>query len=159
MPETVKFLVKIQEQEAFLTIVGKAGYLNCRSVADFFATVAEKKCSHLFIDTSQCSGMDSTFLGMIAGVALRLRKYNAEVILLNLSERNRQVVENLGLYKLVKISKSEEVSSEKTDELSTENASNSLILDAHENLVKADKTNLEKFEDVLSFLRKENGQK
>ncbi len=157
MPNNAKFLVKIDGDNAFLTIVGKASYLNCRNVGDFFTTVANKNCHTLSIDTAQCTGMDSTFLGMIAGVALKLRKYNAVVTLQNLNERNSQLVENLGLFKLVKVEQAQSDFSGET-ELETSNADGNAIIDAHENLIKTDEANRAKFEDVLSFLRKENNQ-
>ncbi len=155
MPNNAKFLVKIEGDSAFLTVVGKASYLNCRCVGDFFTSVANKNCKTLSIDTEQCTGMDSTFLGMIAGVALKLRKYSATVTLQNLNERNTQLVENLGLFKLVQVGQNQS-SLEKTSELEKSNAGSSAMVDAHENLVKADESNRAKFEDVISFLRKES---
>ncbi len=157
MPNNAKFLVKIDGDNAFLTIVGKASYLNCRSVGDFFTTVANKNCHTLFIDTAQCTGMDSTFLGMIAGVALKMRKYNASVTLQNLNDRNSQLVENLGLFKLVKVEQAQSDFSGET-ELETSNADSNAIIDAHENLIETDEANRAKFEDVLSFLQRENNQ-
>lgn len=157
MPENIKYLVKIDGETAFLVVDGKASYLNCKNVGEFFSSVAEKNCKSLVIDLKNCTGMDSTFLGMIAGVALRLRKTNAVVSLLNLNERNRQLVENLGLYKLVKISQDLQ-STTNASNLKATNVSKEDMLSAHENLVSADKENLKKFEDVITFLKKETEQ-
>ncbi len=155
MSNDIEYLVKIDGDTAYLAVSGKASYMNCRNVGDYFAKVAESHCKHLVIDLGKCLSMDSTFLGMIAGVALRLGKENADVKLLNLNERNRQLVENLGIYKLVKIARTAEDNNVGGTGLGVSNARQDTILQAHENLVKADGQNLKKFEDVISFLKKE----
>ena len=154
MPDSIKYLVKIDGSTAFLLVDGKASYLNCKNVGDFFETIANKGCQNLVIDLKNCTGMDSTFLGMIAGVALRLRKTNAIVKLLNPNERNKQLVENLGLHKLVKMSENSQSTTYTTDLAST-NVTKQDMLSAHENLVSAESENLKKFEDVITFLKKE----
>ena len=154
----IKYLVKIEGDNVFLKVIGKASYLNCRNVGEFFANVVEKDCKHLFIDFAQCTGMDSTFMGMIAGIALRLRKKQAEVTLQNLKGRNLQLIENLGIYKLVNIKDCiDDIVVEQKLEASS--VSGESMLKAHEDLIKADSSNLEKFEDVISFLKKEVEQK
>ena len=153
----IKYLVKIEGDKAFLNIVGKASYLNCRNVSEFFSTVATKGCKHLYINFGECVGMDSTFMGMIAGVALRLRKKRADVTLLNLKDRNLQLIENLGIYKLVKIEDNNNLNIVE-QELETSSVSGESMLKAHENLIEADSSNLEKFEDVITFLKKETEQ-
>ena len=154
----IKYLVKIEGDNAFLKIMGKACYLNCRNVSEFFGTVCERNCKTLFIDFTDCTGMDSTFMGMIAGVALRLRKKQAEVTLQNLKGRNLQLIENLGIYKLVNIKDCiDDIVVEQKLEASS--VSGESMLKAHEDLIKANSSNLEKFEDVISFLKKEVEQK
>ena len=103
MPNDIEYLVKIDGDTAQMAVSGKASYMNCRNAGEFFSKVAQMRCKHLVIDLAECLSMDSTFLGMIAGAALRLRKDGADVVLMNLNPRNRQLVENLGIYKNVKI--------------------------------------------------------
>ena len=154
MREETKYLVKICGDTAILAVVGKAGYLNCRSAGEFFSAAVEKGCTKLLVQLKDCTGMDSTFLGMIAGVALKLKKVGGELVILNPGERNLELVENLGITKLIKIS-NEAKEGTPEDSLPTSSAPVSAILDAHENLVEADSSNLVKFEDVISFLKKE----
>ncbi len=157
MGNDTQYLAHVEDDRAFLTVIGKAGYLNCVHAGEFFKTVAERGCKHLIIDLKQCSGMDSTFLGSITGVALKLRKNGGDVSLLNLNERNAQVVENLGIDRIVKIGTSECGHSEDT-KIANGGVSSESILAAHENLVAADADNLKKFKDVISFLRKGIGK-
>ena len=74
MPEETRYLVNISATTAILAVVGKANYLNCHAVSDFFAKAIERGCTKIIVECSRCNGMDSTFLGMIAGAALTLRK-------------------------------------------------------------------------------------
>ena len=50
MQNDIKYLVHIDGDDAFMRVVGKAGYLNCRSAGEFFNIVAEKNCKRLLID-------------------------------------------------------------------------------------------------------------
>ena len=88
---------------------------------------------------------------------MRLRKKRADVTLLNLKDRNLQLIENLGIYKLVKIEDNNNLNIVE-QELETSSVSGESMLKAHENLIEADSSNLEKFEDVITFLKKETEQ-
>ena len=70
----VKYLVGFAGETAYLSIFGKANYLNCRKIGDFFSRVIAKGCKAIKVDCSSCTGMDSTFLGTLAGAALKMRK-------------------------------------------------------------------------------------
>ena len=154
-----QFLVEVKSDSARLMVVGRASYLNCKGVADFFDRLFEKGiCRTFCADFKTCTGMDSTFLGILAGAALRFRRMTpqGEMTLLNLSERNLELVENLGLDKILTVDKSR-CKAPFCDDSAVPNApaSRGTMLEAHENLVEADASNLEKFEDVISFLKRE----
>ena len=153
MGEDIKYLVKVDGEDAFLAVVGKAGYMNCRKVGEFLSSVFARGCKSLTIDCADCAGMDSTFLGMVAGAALRMRKMGGVLTLMNLNERNRELVDNLGLYKLVKISGGAGIP--EGESLGASPAASANILSAHQSLVEADSSNAAKFEDVITFLKKE----
>jgi anti-anti-sigma regulatory factor len=58
----------------------------------------------LVIDLAACSGMDSTFMGTLAGLAVRLAKGRAGAIhVAEPGERNRASLEDLGLGALLQI--------------------------------------------------------
>ena len=56
------------------------------------------------VDFQDCSSMDSTFLGILVRLALKLRKFDDEgyLTLVNLRGRNLETVQNLGITKLPK---------------------------------------------------------
>jgi hypothetical protein len=100
--------------------------------------------------------MDSTFLGILAGTAIQLRKLTpmGELIVGNLSERNYELICNLGLQNLLTISKDQVAASKTFDALKNQEVSDAKnILKAHENLTAADQENAGKFQDVIAFLR------
>ena len=157
MPEETRYLVTISATTAILAVVGKANYLNCHAVSDFFAKAIERGCTKIIVECSRCNGMDSTFLGMIAGAALTLRKSEGKLILTNLNERNLELVDNLGLNKIAFVESADNTQNvQSSTSLEKQNASHADILKAHENLIEADSANKIKFEDVIAFLKKEN---
>ena len=69
MPEGTKYLVRVCAETAFLAVVGKAGYLNCRNAERFFVSSIDGGCSRIVVQLRECTGMDSTFLGIIAAAS------------------------------------------------------------------------------------------
>lgn len=149
-----KYLVSANGTEAFMKVSGRASYANCRNAGEFLCSMLMKGCTRISIECKDCAGMDSTFLGMIVGTAIKLRSIGGEVLLTNVNERIYEVIENLGVDKLITVSNSGNGNSA-NNELASETATSSNILSAHENLVEADASNKAKFEDVISFLKKE----
>jgi hypothetical protein len=117
------------------------------------------------VDLRNCPVMDSTFMGTLAGVALRLRELGqGQLHVINLNERNHDLLSNLGLDQLFAIDMcpvkpSEEAPAEKLDDVpaaaADRTAQAETMLEAHEALVAADPENLTKFKDVLEYLKQD----
>ena len=159
-PQQPTFLVSAYSDPVAVRINGKANYLNCNNFREFMEKmVADGKRSFL-LDFEHCRGMDSTFLGILAGTALELKKQEpaGKLTLCMLGERNHDLICNLGLQTLLEILEPDEVSADcpSNDFSSLENqeVSNAAnVLKAHENLVNADDENAAKFQDVIAFLK------
>lgn len=161
------FFVNAYSDPALIKINGRANFLNSGPVRDFFNKMIEQGKPRFLIDFQSCAGMDSTFLGILAGVALETRRQGSDayVILTRIGERNLELVRNLGLHRLLQVeaedakvdydSASEGLQDEKRTQL--ENAR--MVLDAHEKLVEADSGNQSKFQDLLSFLKNQIQEK
>lgn len=155
------FLVSAYSEPVVVRINGKANYLNCNDFREFMNKMVADGKNRFVIDLADCAGMDSTFLGILAGTALQLREQSPPgvLVLRNLNQRNHDLVENLGLHNLLTIG--EDVSESgagdgETDFSGLENAEVDdvqQVLDAHENLVRADGDNAVKFQDVIAFLK------
>lgn len=155
-PAQPTFLVSAYSDPVVVKVNGKANYLNCNAFREFVETVIARGCRKLFIGFEGCKGMDSTFLGILAGTAIQLRKLTpvGELVVGNLSERNHELICNLGLQNLLTVAKDQTAASESFDPLQNQEVSDAKnILKAHENLTAADQDNVAKFQDVIAFLR------
>ena len=160
-PAQPTYLVSAYSDPVVVKVNGKANYLNCNAFREFIETVIAGGCRKLFIDFVECKGMDSTFLGILAGTAIQLRKLKpaGELIVGNLSERNYELICNLGLQNLLAISKNQAVESRSFNALKNQEVSDAKnVLKAHENLADADQENVGKFQDVIAFLRNQVGK-
>ena len=117
------------------------------------------------VDLNSCSVMDSTFMGTLAGIALRLREFgNGRLVVRNANQRNADLLENLGLNNLFEIeSKGSSAKSENHLEAapleprdSTDRSDQAAcMIEAHDALVDADPENLARFKDVLEYLKQD----
>jgi len=145
----------------FTKVNGRASYLNCAPLKEFFhaQVAAGRRC--FAIDFEGCSSMDSTFLGILVGVALELRKTDppGSMALLQLGERNLDVVRNLGVHRLMSvdtIGSGIDFTSAKAIESNGEwvLADEESIRDAHKRLSELNENNARMFRDVVGFLEK-----
>jgi anti-anti-sigma factor len=159
---TPAFLVDADSDPVVVRVLGRASFQNSACLKDFIAEMLRGGRARFVLDFERCSGIDSTFLGVLAGAALELRKRpgGGSLVLARVGERNLELMRNLGLHRLLVIEgqgtgpavekcRQEIACSPRRSEI--ENAR--LVLEAHENLVAADPANLGKFQDVLVFLR------
>ncbi|MEX0332319.1 MAG: STAS domain-containing protein [Puniceicoccaceae bacterium] len=162
--DDAQFLVNPYDDPVIVTIKGKASFLNSSPMKELFDQLLSEGKARFIIDFKNCTGMDSTFLGILAGLGINLLKKDppGSVVLCRLGERNRELIENLGLHRLLVLDTGESQSSvESAGDLEAvgnkgklsqaENAR--LVLEAHENLVEVDASNRTKFQDVISFLK------
>src|SRR4051812_42005401 len=171
MPETATkpiYLVDAYSDPVVVRIEGRASFQNSNCLRDFFAEMLRSGKTRFVLDFQQCASMDSTFLGVLAGAALELRKTvpAGSLGLARVGQRNLELIRNLGLHRLVTVDAGDftmnfnnkcdtALEAKKCTEL--EQARN--VLEAHEHLVSADEANRTKFQDVLSFLRNRVEQK
>lgn len=119
---------------------------------------------HLVVDLEVCTGMDSTFMGTIAGMAMRLVKSQGLLEIASASDKNRQSLEDLGLSSLMKINPPAPIWMDKVAEiraslevqgLTRPNDRTQHVFDAHKTLCEADDSNNAKFSSVLDCLEAE----
>ncbi len=122
---------------------------------------------HIVIDLKGCELMDSTFMGTLAGIALRLRELGSgELTVINANERNTSLLENLGLDHLFSFQLADGIrdphsdANSPSDEISTPPVTDSedqrsTMLSAHQTLVDVSPDNEAKFRDVLELLKQE----
>jgi len=159
------FLVNPYDDPVIVKISGKASFMNSGPVKNLFDRLVEQGKTRFVVDFQQCSGMDSTFLGILAGLGIKLMKMQPKgtVVLTRLGARNSELVRNLGLHRLLILDDGAastaddaqlEAVGDQSDKAHLSEVENArLVLQAHENLVAIDDSNKTKFQDVISFLK------
>ncbi len=170
MPEVAAkpvYLVDAYSDPVVVRIEGRACFQNSACLRDFVAEVVRQGKTRFVIDFQHCASMDSTFLGVLAGAAIELRKSNppGSLVLSRIGPRNLELIRNLGLHRLLTVDAGDfpmnfdkcDTALQCADRSELENAR--LVLEAHENLVSVDEANRIKFQDVLAFLKNRVEQK
>lgn len=155
------FLVDAYSDPVLVRIEGRASFQNSPCLRDFIAELMQEGKRKFVLDFLHCSGMDSTFLGVLAGAAIQLRKSTPAggLTLVRVGPRNLELIRNLGLHRLLTVESGDFPMSFNhrdnalvcQDRSELDNAK--VCLEAHESLVAADEANRAKFQDVLVFLR------
>ena len=169
MPDAAKpvYLIDTYSDPVIVRIDGRASFQNSSCLHDFFVEMNRQGKSRFIVDFEHCTSMDSTFLGVLAGAGLQLRKTTppGRMIFSRVGERNLELIRNLGLHRLVTVDAGNfpmnfgQVTTPLRDCERSEIENARLVLEAHENLVATDESNRGKFQDVLSFLRNRVNQK
>lgn len=162
-PAAPTYLVDAASDPVVIRIEGRASFQNSASLQQFLAEMRRQGRTRFVMDFQACTSMDSTFLGVLAGAALELRKTeggSGSLVVCRVGERNLELIKNLGLHRLLIVDdgSNEAQLREGGTALAAQNKMNELenarlVLAAHENLVAADESNRAKFQDVLAFLK------
>lgn len=155
-----------------VVVVRISGRANFQNSVDFKATLLElwhRGCRRFILDLTNCQLMDSTFLGVMAGLGLKFSKDpnanaagTARIELLNPSPRIADLFDNLGIIHLFTVSGSPPA---EVKDLSPVTPSASaapdrkettrVCIEAHLLLMKLNEANVTKFKDVTKFLEED----
>lgn len=153
-------MIAVVEPVVFLKISGRA---NFTLSVDFKAAVnglhGKGFCQYV-MDLTDCLIMDSTFVGVLAGLSLKLVQVAnggkpASIQLLNPNPRVADLLDNLGIVHLFKIVKGATPAAEYTPATSAPPSRidiSKTSLEAHETLMQVNPANVPKFKDVTKFL-------
>ncbi len=164
-PQKDHIQVAVRNGVGYARVLGRGSFKVSASVKEYGNALLNSGVKRLVIDLRDCVGMDSTFMGVTAGLCNRFHKEgNATVEMVNCSDKVKRLMSTLGLDRLVDV-----VSGDSPDdsipekgeledlaakpESPLESAEN--MLEAHENLVKVHSDNEMRFQDVLDYLRED----
>jgi anti-sigma B factor antagonist len=159
--------VAVVEQTAFVKVPGRANFSTSVEFKTLIAELRSTGVNHFVLDLSECVTMDSTFLGVLAGLALRNsdgKEIDGEgqrlkLDLLNPNARIADLLDNLGVVHLFNVIQQpdnpctaifEPVTSEMPAPSKEELSRN--CLEAHEVLMRINPDNIPKFKEVAKFL-------
>ena len=163
-----RLLVAFHNKRAVVKPVGRATFKLAPALKRFSVSVMSKGCRDVHFDMSECTTLDSTFMGVLAGIAMwpLPEGKNVHVALTGLGARTRSMLATLGLERVMTCSEGRpppwtdgglagdaavrEIRHEagKAETLDT-------MLTAHQDLVRLDKDNEARFCDVLTYLDQE----
>jgi len=146
-----------------LRVMGRGTFLNSMPLKRTIERMQGRNPKTAFVlDLEQCDTMDSTFMGVLAGVGLgQRREGKPSLTLVNVCERAQKLLQTLGLSHFL------EVRPRSDSPLSTEALASFIptedgpvsrrqqilhMIEAHEELINLDSRNSVQFENVLKYL-------
>ena len=155
-------LVGTTQKIVWIKVEGKGSFLNSAGVKEFAKEMVNRGHREFVVDLRNCPVMDSTFMGTLAMIALRLREIGqGSLHVVNLNERNHDLLTNLGLDQLFSMDAcgvkdgGPALKSTLQPAAGDHSVQAETMLEAHEALVEADAGNLTKFKDVLEYLKQD----
>ena len=163
-----RIMVAISGENAAAQVYGKGTYRIANPLKEFSQLVhGDDQLRRLIVDMAKCDAVDSTFMGLLAGMALRYKnRGDLDLILINLSDKVFGSMQTLGLDQLVSFHKIGDCPAalqnvmdlcvradalEAREESRLETAH--IMLEAHETLTDLGEGNKMRFQDVISYLK------
>ena len=163
-------LVGCNQKVVCIRVQGKGSFLNSTGIKKFANAMIDRGHRNFVVDLAECPVMDSTFMGTLTGVALRLHGIGqGDLHVINSNVRNTDLLEGLGLDQILSLENGStpanqdcaDVPPEAKDALPAEAVSvdkravTETMIAAHQALVDADPQNLGKFKDVIDYLKQD----
>jgi anti-anti-sigma factor len=144
----------------FIRVTGRGSFKVSSTLKKFIAQViSQQPVSFVVLDLNECVGMDSTFMGVLAGLSGRLKQSGQALELINLSEKNAGLLATLGVDQVIahfSHSHGHEVPDRGVQSLSIADTKKELAetaLQAHQNLVELSEENRPRFKRVIEYLQ------
>src|SRR5438105_5597848 len=96
--------VGVNGPAVWVRLEGKGSFLNSGSLKEFAQDMVNRGYREFIVDLQNCAMMDSTFMGTLAGVALRLKELgNGHLHVVHCGARSRELLSGLGLDQIFSI--------------------------------------------------------
>ena len=162
----VSLEVWVDDHFVCVRIAGRAGCANSVDFRTLLLGLRDKGHKRFILDLTKCQLMDSTFLGVLAGLGIRFSEAAAgapaaSIELLNPSPRISGLLENLGVADNFKVLDGAPVQTGnlKQVEATSSNPGHEELqrtcLEAHQLLIQLNPKNAPKFKDVCKFLEED----
>lgn len=157
--------VGVSGPTVWVKVEGKGSFLNSGNLKEFAREMLDRGYREFIIDLADCAMMDSTFMGTMASVALRLKELGrGHLHVVHCRNRSRELLSGLGLDQIFDIHSNGATAPEcgaiegEPRDQSRENKKQEqaqTMLEAHEALCEAAPENLFRFKDVLDYLKQD----
>ena len=159
-------LVATSRASALVRVRGRGSFKVGPALKQFGQSAIQGGCKHFIIDMDECVGMDSTFMGVLAGLAGRLKHdTGGRMVMMNLSIKTLALLQTLGLDRVIETHLEGCITGDLKKHLSDVVDMSALegsfqdrkltletMLAAHEDLIKVSPDNLPKFKNVMAYL-------
>jgi anti-sigma B factor antagonist len=156
--------VGVNGPAVWVRVAGRGSFLNSGSLKEFASEMVNRGYREFVFDLQDCAMMDSTFMGTMAGMALRLKELGqGRLHVIRCGERSRDLLSGLGLDQIFDIQSNGATAPEyeplkgdgveKSEAQKREQAGT--MLAAHEALCEAAPENFTRFKDVLEYLKQD----
>jgi anti-sigma B factor antagonist len=140
----------------WVRVEGKGTFQNSPGLKDFSRKMIEEGRRALVVDLANCPAMDSTFMGTLAAIALRLREAGGgDLWVVNRNERNAELLSGLGLDTLFSEQPAPEFGGRDgtaIDQTADKATTRDVMREAHETAIRVNPRNAAKFRDVIEYL-------
>ncbi|RMD74307.1 MAG: anti-sigma factor antagonist [Lentisphaerae bacterium] len=163
MMANLKLEAATSENELAFRIIGRATFACCLTFREYARQLVSGKFNEIYLDLSQCTGMDSTFMGVIAMICLELRRSwpDKKLKVASASETNKKLLDEVGLSNFIEHIESFNQpmqwvqlfpceDEQKPQVLTREDGQ--LILEAHKTLMGLSEENVKKFDQVVKTI-------
>src|ERR1700686_643658 len=97
-------LVGVNGPAVWVKVEGKGSFLNSGNLKEFAQEMVNRGYREFVIDLENCAMMDSTFMGTMAGVALRLKELGrGHLHIVHCGNRSQELLSGLGLDQIFSI--------------------------------------------------------
>jgi len=156
-------LVGVNGPAVWVRVEGKGNFLNSGSLKEFAQEMVNRGYREFIVDLENCVMMDSTFMGTLAAVALRLKEIGqGHLHVVHCGQRSRDLLSGLGLDQIFDIRSNgalapecQEVKEKVDGAEARKKETSETMLEAHEALCAAAPENLARFKDVLEYLKQD----
>jgi hypothetical protein len=153
------FLVATSDLVAYIRVVGLGTMNNTISLKQFLEHLQERGFHRFVFDLSECSGFDSTFMGILLGLALG----QISVVVVNANRAQKKLLSEVGIHRVIRLCEDRmpppDVTLKRLEFSPVDHRTRTrTMLEAHENLVSLDEKNRQKFGVFLDLLRGELGE-
>ena len=155
-----KFLVGEYEDKIFVQFVGNATMKNSKTLEELFDDIFNGEKKEIIIDFRDCNYMDSTMLGFLAKVAIKLKKlWNKQIFEFNATNMVKASLKSTGVYNLMEhleeFTGTVQLSELEMKDFSDKGEKAKHILDAHKTLMGLSEENEKVFKNVVELLEKD----
>lgn len=161
-------LVGCNQKVVCIRVQGKGSFQNSGGVKTFATAMIHRGHREFVVDLGGCPVMDSTFMGTLTGVALRLRELgHGGLHVVNANERNVDLLQGLGLDQILSLElngtehpfngldQAENCPEALAAEPLGKREMTETMIAAHQALVDADRQNFHKFKNVIDYLKQD----